>query len=118
MGNLFSFSGCASRTNFWAVQLVSIVGAIIGMAMFQSADSGVAVLGVLLLVVIWWVSLAVQVRRLHDLNRTGWLVLLNLIPLVNLIMLIWLGFWPSVTYGNKYTTARSYYNGDQPRTNS
>lgn len=118
MGNLFSFSGCASRTNFWAVQLVSIACAVIGVAMLQSADSVVAVLGALLLAVIWWVSLAAQVRRLHDLNRTGWLVLLGLIPLVSLVMLIWMGFWPSVTYGNKYTTARSYYNGDQPRTNS
>src|SRR5690606_13808528 len=33
-------------------------------------------------------SIAVSVRRLHDIDRTGWWVLINLIPLIGLIILL------------------------------
>lgn len=33
-------------------------------------------------------SLAVTVRRLHDTDRTGWLVLLNCLPILNLVLLV------------------------------
>lgn len=31
-----------------------------------------------------------SIKRLHDLNRSGWMSLLNMIPLVNLFFAIWL----------------------------
>ena len=35
-------------------------------------------------------TLAVQVRRLHDLDRSGWWILISLIPLVGaIILLVW-----------------------------
>ncbi len=34
-------------------------------------------------------TLAVAVRRLHDTNKSGWLYLLCIIPLVGLIVLVW-----------------------------
>lgn len=74
------------------------------------------VFGVVIAMLAWWVAVAVQVRRLHDLNRTGWYTLLVLVPIVQFLMLLWLGFWPSARYSNRFDT-RSYYNGDVPRTN-
>lgn len=47
-------------------------------------------------------SLAVLVRRLHDTNKSGWMALLGLIPLVNLVLLVFLfteGTKGSNTYG-------------------
>jgi uncharacterized membrane protein YhaH (DUF805 family) len=41
-------------------------------------------------------------RRLNDLNRTGWFVLLFFVPLVNLLLLIYLVFFPGTYGGNDY----------------
>lgn len=45
---------------------------------------------------------AVFVKRLHDKGHTGWLSALMLIPLVNLIMLFWLGFARGQDGPNEY----------------
>jgi len=37
-------------------------------------------------------GLAMGVRRAHDISKTGWICLLLLIPLVNLLPLYWLYF--------------------------
>ena len=39
----------------------------------------------------FWVSLATQVKRWHDLDKSGWMALLAIIPLVGLVALICLG---------------------------
>ncbi|WP_458363447.1 DUF805 domain-containing protein [Acinetobacter baylyi] len=33
-------------------------------------------------------ALAVSVRRLHDINRSGWLLLINLVPIVGVLIVI------------------------------
>ena len=46
------------------------------------------------LVVVGWVCVALQIKRWHDLGKTGWLVLINLVPGVgSLISLVVLGFF-------------------------
>ena len=50
-----------------------------------------------------WTTLALQAKRWHDLGKSGWLVLLNLIPgLGTLISILILGFSPSVSGKNKF----------------
>lgn len=44
----------------------------------------------------------VAVRRLNDMNRTGWLALLFAVPLVNLALGLWLLFGPGNRQANKY----------------
>lgn len=52
-------------------------------------------------------SLAVAVRRLHDINRSGWYILVGLIPLVGgIILLVW-AFTDGDRFVNKY--------GDDPK---
>ncbi|MGL1863170.1 MAG: DUF805 domain-containing protein [Pseudodesulfovibrio sp.] len=49
-----------------------------------------------------WVSIAVGIKRCHDRNRTGWFMLLGLIPFLNLWVFIELCFLDG-TYGpNQY----------------
>lgn len=107
--------GRSSRREFWMffllnviilIGFVAIVGATFGLASFNPEQlSGVAMgagFGVMLILIIplyiWFVlagvaSVAVTVRRFHDLNLSGWLYLLalalNFIPLVN--FLVWIG---------------------------
>ncbi|MEJ2123511.1 MAG: DUF805 domain-containing protein [Alphaproteobacteria bacterium] len=49
-----------------------------------------------------YMTLAIDAKRLHDMGYTGWLCVLGLIPLVNIIMLFWLGFVKGQEGPNEY----------------
>lgn len=78
-----TFDGRASRPEFWWFFLFSWLGAV-ATGMVSETLSGLFSLAVLL------PSLAVGARRLHDTNRSGWFLLLWLVPLVGWIfVLVW-----------------------------
>ncbi len=55
------------------------------------------------LAVVGWVCVALQIKRWHDLGKSGWLVLINLVPVVGtLISLIVLGFFKGGSDSNKF----------------
>lgn len=82
------FSGRSRRKEYWmfllGVVIVAIILSIIEGALGMAGTVGGAYgpLTLLLMIAIFIPSLAVQVRRFHDQNRSGWFVLLNLIPFV------------------------------------
>ncbi|WP_180041903.1 MULTISPECIES: DUF805 domain-containing protein [unclassified Acinetobacter] len=58
---------------------------------FVNTLTGIAGLGfVVILVLYLYFLIVITVRRLHDLNRSGWLILLFLLPLVNIFMGLYL----------------------------
>lgn len=81
-----TFSGRSSRSAYWwwtLFYLLVIVGASILDAVVKTpVISGLTALALFL------PNLAVLVRRLHDIDRSGWWVLIGLIPLVGAIVLI------------------------------
>jgi uncharacterized membrane protein YhaH (DUF805 family) len=90
--NYFNFSGRATRPAYWYFILfyviVAIVAAVIDATVLGA--KGVGVLSGLFGLAALIPSLAVLVRRLHDTGRSGWFVLLGLIPLIGgIILLIW-----------------------------
>jgi uncharacterized membrane protein YhaH (DUF805 family) len=87
------FSGRARRTEYWMFALFStVIGIVLGVLdnllglSFMSGSTGW--LSLLFSLAILLPSLAVGVRRLHDTGRTGWWLLIGLVPLVGLIVLI------------------------------
>ncbi|RYZ13265.1 MAG: DUF805 domain-containing protein [Comamonadaceae bacterium] len=88
------FSGRASRSEFWWFILAEVVVLIVASLIHQVVYL-VAALGFLLPV------LAVGSRRLHDIGKSGWLQLVMIIPLVNLI-LIYFFVQPTQPEGNVY----------------
>ncbi len=87
------FSGRARRKEYWMFLLFNIIisfvlGAIDGFIGTYSAQFGLGLFGGLYSLVILIPSLAVTVRRLHDTGRSGWTILLGLIPIVGAIILI------------------------------
>ena len=85
------FDGRAHRTEFWMFTLISvvisIVLALIDVAIGTYGAGGGVLQGIYGLAVLL-PSLAVGARRLHDIGRSGWWLLLGLIPLVGIIILI------------------------------
>jgi len=96
------FSGRARRSEFWYFYLftilLSIVASIVQRAMTNSTNGIVTTIIGLAIVLPY---LAVAVRRLHDTSRSGWWLLIGLIPVVGTIVLI--VFWVQDSHGdNQY----------------
>jgi uncharacterized membrane protein YhaH (DUF805 family) len=88
--NYFNFSARAQRSAYWYwllfAVLVSIVASLIDRMAFSRI--GVSPVSALANLAILVPGIAVAVRRLHDTDRSGWWILLFLIPLVGAIILI------------------------------
>ena len=85
--NYVGFEGRARRTEYWMFVLFNFLAAIV-LAIFEYLLGLESVLTVLYSLAIILPSLAVAVRRLHDTGRSGWWVLINLVPLVGGIILL------------------------------
>ncbi len=109
---LFSFSGRANRARYiWHIILDDLVVA--GMAAILIVATLVTPLAFLPATVIvpptvgiglaaTWAALAVTVKRLHDLDRPGWHVLLFIVPLYNIYLSIVLFVVPGTVGPNQY----------------
>ena len=86
------FTGRASRSEYWwwalASAIVSAALNAISPTVVNGQPTGSSALGGLWVLVTIVPSLAVAARRLHDVNLSGWLLLLALIPVLGWIALI------------------------------
>jgi len=86
--NYVTFRGRAIRSEYWYWVLFTVIGTIV--AGIIDNLIGITVIDSLFGLATILPSLAVAVRRLHDLDRTGWWILLGLIPLIGwIILIIW-----------------------------
>ncbi len=92
IGSCFSkyvtFSGRACRSEYWFFALFVVIVDVV--ANVVDAAAGTSLLGVIIGLALFLPNLAVSVRRLHDIDRSGWWVLLGLIPVVGwVIVIVW-----------------------------
>lgn len=84
------FSKRMRRTHFgFAVIIVTVFQLLIYM-FAKSADSPALAIFTLLVAAI--LNVIFSVRRLHDMNKSGWVALLGFVPLVNWIFFVYLVF--------------------------
>lgn len=97
----FDFEGRSRRTEYWmytlmtallyllciALVVIGAVGSEGSGEMNPTAMAGVGLMGLLFLGLLI-PSIAVQVRRFHDQDKSGWWVLLNLIPSIGGIIVL------------------------------
>lgn len=89
--NYVTFSGRASRSEYWYWVLfafiVAVVSTILDVAIFPYSDTGPieTITGLLLLLP----GVAMSVRRLHDIDRTGWWVLITFTIIGIILLIIW-----------------------------
>ena len=107
---LFSFKGRIGRGTLWGVWLsITVVGFVIEFLFGGSFGSGYEGFGVsisiyfLYLILSVWISFAIQVKRWHDRNKSGWMLLINFIPIIGwLWAFVELGFLKGTTGPNQY----------------
>jgi|SRR5262245_11284877 len=92
--NYINFSGRASRSEFWFFCLFSIltslVGAIADLFLYSaSASEGLGPIQLITNLALLLPGLAMGVRRLHDVDRTGWWCLITLTIIGDIWLIIW-----------------------------
>jgi uncharacterized membrane protein YhaH (DUF805 family) len=81
------FDGRAGRAEFWWYVLANFI-VLIALSILAGAADIFWILYVVYGIGTFIPSLAVAIRRLHDTDKSGWFILLGLIPLVGFIILI------------------------------
>ena len=94
------FNGRARRTEYWFWSLFLVVGLVL--ASILDGIIGVSVFYPLFILGAFLPSLAVSVRRLHDIDHSGWWVLINLIPIIGSITLFIWALMEGTAGENKY----------------
>jgi uncharacterized membrane protein YhaH (DUF805 family) len=87
------FGGRSRRKEYWYFVLFSVIVSLVLSAIDAllgtfSSSTNVGLLGGIYGLAIIVPSIAVSVRRLHDIDRTGWWILINLVPIVGSIVLL------------------------------
>jgi len=95
INNYRDFGGRARRKEYWMFVLINLLFSMA--AAFLDRMFGIAwfegIYGPLYIIyglIIFIPSLAVLIRRLHDIGKSGWMVLIALIPLIGVFWLLFL----------------------------
>jgi uncharacterized membrane protein YhaH (DUF805 family) len=96
MGKYVTFSGRASRSEFWWFYLFTVLISW-GATLVEAAMFGVGAMGILsgiASLVFVLPSLAASSRRLHDIGKSGWWLLIALTVVGIILLIVW---WASDT---------------------
>ncbi len=115
---LFSFQGRVNRARYWLVHIgvalavavfwILVVGTVDVTAhdprqRFAEMRGTVLFTAPLVAIFFFWSSLAISVKRWHDRNKSGWWVLIGLVPVIgHLWFLIECGLLPGTPGPNNY----------------
>ena len=87
------FSGRSRRKEYWMFVLFNLIisivlGVVDGLIGTVNLEMGVGLLGGIYSLAVILPGIGVTVRRLHDTNKSGWWLLIVLIPIIGAIVLI------------------------------
>lgn len=119
--NWFNFSSRAGRFEYWAwIIFMGLLDAIINILLLNDIDTQYImsnfkfpplsfanhiflILSILLYIFSFISSFSVSFRRLHDINKSAWWILLGLIPVIGWIILFyWMGIKKGDDYSNRF----------------
>lgn len=80
------FSGRSRRSEYWWYTLFAVVVSLVASQI--DAALGSQVVSIVLALALLLPGLGVSIRRLHDTGRSGWWLLIGLVPVVGVIVLI------------------------------
>ena len=82
---IFIFTNRASRSEYWWFILFYTIFATIPTFV---PNENVVVFGYIMSLLLFIPGIAVTVRRLHDINKSGWFILISLIPILGSIIVL------------------------------
>ena len=103
---LFSFKGRLSRARFWEYTVLTHIASavllfLISILFFQVAKAergdgsfgahaplSAVIIVILYLAVFLWIGLALLWKRFHDRGRTGWFVLVSIVPIIGFLWIV------------------------------
>ena len=110
--NYATFKGRARRSEYWYIQLflvlTNLAVAAIDLVLMNGdvdrfvANGGGGIVGLVWILVTIVPALAVLVRRLHDTGKSGWWILIGLVPFVGTIVLFVFSVLDSNAGANRY----------------
>jgi uncharacterized membrane protein YhaH (DUF805 family) len=77
------FDGRASRSEYWWFYLFAILASLAAWGWYNTTVAGVVSFALLL------PMLSVASRRLHDIDKSSWWLLLGTVPIANLVLIYW-----------------------------
>ena len=108
--NYVNFRGRAARSEFWFWILFTVVGGLVAEIFdfaFFSAVTGHSPLTDIFQLGTFLPGLAVAVRRLHDTDRSGWWLLLLLVPVIGWLVLLFFVVQPGTPGPNQFDDGAS-----------
>jgi len=104
----FNFQGRLGRLSYFgrsalAMILSMILAGLVFFLLNTVAGEGVAGAGAgVVMLGLFWVSITLLAKRLHDINLSGWWMLLTFIPLLGLLPLLYFYFKGGAEGGNRF----------------
>ena len=98
-----AFSGRASRTEYWYWVLFNFVASMVSLFIdaFIFLNTELSPVNTLVTLVLFLPSLAVAFRRLHDIDRSAWWILIAF-TLIGVVLLIYWACLKGTTGANQY----------------
>ena len=102
-----SFDGRINRAKFWAgvgvLFAIGIVAQIIDALLGTTGESGLGIVGVIVMLASIYPALALYAKRWHDRDKSGWWSLIALVPIIGAIwLLVELGILEGTRGANQY----------------
>ncbi len=108
--NVFNFSGRARRKEYLIFEIGTLILFCVLIPSIFSFSQGLSdkearmllfFISLGLLITLKFIfSLAVSIRRLHDVGKSGWFLLLNLIPVINVVVTLYLVYLTCIKKGD------------------
>lgn len=99
--NYVNFQGRARRKAYWMFVLFNLIAVLIVGVIDGVLGTG-GILGSIYGLAVFLPGLALLVRRLHDIGKSGWWVLIGLVPLIGFIVLLVFAVMDSQAGDNEY----------------
>ncbi len=102
------FSGRARRKEYWSFFLVNVLVTIViilidlALGTYSIGEERLGLLGTIYSIILIVPSIAITVRRLHDTSRSGWWILIALIPVLGALVLLYFTLLDSTPGSNEY----------------
>jgi uncharacterized membrane protein YhaH (DUF805 family) len=110
--NYRNFKGRARRSEYWFIQLflvlTNLAAAVIDLALMNGdvdrfiANGGGGMVGLIWILATIVPAIAVLVRRLHDIGKSGWWALMVLVPFIGFIVILVFTLQDSQAGANSY----------------